>query len=173
MPPLVILMALLIIKAYEVIKSCNQCQMTKYLTEILFLTFTLSGIISVLITPEPSTPTVKALRWARENTPIVEPIYVYKQWFLPQTLLFQPKKVALVDHQQLSKLLTGNDEACLHKTRLTQSQGDPIATLQDDGKSGGTVYLFVADLHEDEVRSVYPDLKVEGEFKMGKIYSNR
>jgi hypothetical protein len=143
MPPLVILMALLIIKAYEIIKTCNKCQITRFLAEVIFITFTLSGIVSVLIAPDPSTPTVKALRWMRENTLAESSVYTYKQWFLPQTILFHPKKVELVDQDGLNQLLANE----------------------------GGVYLFVADMHEDEVLDVYPELEVEKVFKMGSIYS--
>ncbi len=147
MPPLAIVMALLMSKAYEVVKSCDQCLMTKYLTEIAFLTFTLAGLISVLTVADPSTPTVKAVRWARENLPTGSPVYVYKQWFLPQTMLFHPVKVVLVNDQELDQLLSSKQE----------------------------VAVFVADIYKDEVMNKEPELKPVREFKLGKIYttSNR
>lgn len=142
-PPIAILMAWLTYSTYQAIAACSKCATLKYLAQISFLAFTLASIISVLTVADPSTPTIKALRWARDNlpaqasTPTDQPLYTYQQAFLPHTLLFQPKQVEL-------------------NTDLDLMQPNS--------------YIFIAEFHQIQALRQNPNLHLVQGFKFGNIY---
>ncbi len=113
LPPLAILMAQLTRWTYRVI-ACPNCAVVKYLSQIIFITLVLASILSVLSIEDPSAESVKALRWLSENTKAGEVVYSYKRDYLPNTLLYRPRLVKVINYEQLIRLIDDNEKSYVY-----------------------------------------------------------